>query len=57
MQPDAPGTETAAPAFTHSTSIALVDRRGQVRGYYDSTSPEVIQEILLEIGNLLRERP
>lgn len=57
VQPDAPGTETAPPLFTHSTNIALVDRRGQVRGYYDSTSPEVIQEILLDIGNLLREGP
>jgi len=43
--------------FIHSTKIALVDRRGVVRGYYDSASPEVVQKILVDVGNLLREQP
>jgi protein SCO1/2 len=43
------------PQFTHSTKIALVDREGAVRGYYDSASPEIVQQILLDIGSLLRE--
>jgi protein SCO1/2 len=43
--------------FIHSTKIALVDRRGVVRGYYDSGSPEVVQKILVDVGNLLREQP
>jgi protein SCO1/2 len=45
------------PQFTHSTMIALVDRQGVVRGYYNSTNPEVVQKLLLDIGNLLREQP
>lgn len=53
-EPSAPG---APPAFVHSTKIALVDRKGEVRGYYDSTHPEVVQQVLLDIGNLLREQP
>lgn len=43
--------------FVHSTKIALVDRRGVVRGYYDSANAEVVQKILVDIGNLLREQP
>jgi protein SCO1/2 len=43
--------------FIHSTKIALVDRHGVVRGYYDSGSPEVVQKILVDVGNLLREQP
>ena len=43
--------------FVHSTKIALVDRRGVVRGYYDSANEEVVQKILVDVGNLLREQP
>lgn len=43
--------------FVHSTKIALVDRRGVVRGYYDSTAPEAVQKILVDVGSLLREQP
>lgn len=43
--------------FVHSTKVALVDRRGVVRGYYDSTNEEAVQKILVDVGNLLREQP
>lgn len=43
--------------FVHSTKIALVDRRGVVRGYYDSGNEEVLQKILVDVGNLMREQP
>lgn len=56
VQPE-PSEPGASPSFVHSTNIALVDRKGEVRGYYDSTSPEVVQQLLLDIGNLLREQP
>ncbi len=43
--------------YIHTTKIALVDREGVVRGYYDSTNAEVVQKVLLDVGNLLREKP
>ncbi len=43
--------------FIHSTRIALVDRQGVVRRYYDSESLEVVQHVLSDVGSLLREQP
>ena len=43
--------------YIHSMKIALVDRQGVVRGYYDSNSPEIVQRVLVDVGNLLREKP
>ncbi|MFQ3671441.1 MAG: SCO family protein [Verrucomicrobiia bacterium] len=41
--------------FTHSTRFALVDGEGRVRGYYDSGTPRVVDDVVLGIGRLLRE--
>ncbi len=43
--------------FIHSEKIALVDRQGVVRKYFDSTNPEILQQILTAVGDLLREQP
>ena len=43
--------------FIHSEKIALVDRDGVVRDYFDSSSEEVVQRALTAIGDLLREQP
>ena len=43
--------------YIHTTKLALVDREGVVRGYYDSENPEVVQKVLVDVGNLLREKP
>lgn len=43
--------------FIHSEKIALVDRQGVVRQYFDSTNPEVLQQVLTAVGDLLREQP
>ena len=41
----------------HSTRIVLVDRHGQIRGYYDATEPEAITKPLADTNHLLREQP
>ena len=41
----------------HSTRIVLVDRHGQIRGYYDATEPEAITKLLADTNHLLREEP
>ena len=43
--------------FIHSTKLALVDRQGMVRHYYDSENTEVVQQVLSDLGTLLREQP
>jgi hypothetical protein len=32
----------------------LIDRRGEIRGVYDASAPELVQSILFDAGNLLR---
>ena len=40
---------------THSTRFMIVDDQGIVRAYYDGNDPEVVQKILTDVGDLLRE--
>jgi protein SCO1/2 len=46
---------TGLPA--HSTRFVLVDREGWLRGFQDGNDPEVVQKLLMDIGDLLRENP
>jgi len=39
----------------HSTRIVLVDADGWLRGYQDGLDPEVVQKLMVDIGELLRE--
>ena len=43
--------------FIHSEKIALVDRDGFVRAYFNSADAEVVQQVLTGVGSLLREQP
>jgi protein SCO1/2 len=41
----------------HSTRIVLVDRHGQIRGYYDATEADAVTKLLADANHLLREQP
>jgi len=41
----------------HSTRFVLVDRDGWMRGFQDGNDPEVVQKLLMDIGDLMRESP
>ena len=41
----------------HSTRMVLVDRYGQIRGYYEATEPEAMTKLLADTNHLLREQP
>jgi cytochrome oxidase Cu insertion factor (SCO1/SenC/PrrC family) len=41
----------------HSTRMVLVDRHGQIRGYYDATEPDAITNLIADTNHLLREQP
>ena len=41
----------------HSTRMVLVDRRGEIRGYYDATAPDAVTKLLADTNHLLREQP
>lgn len=39
----------------HSTRFVLVDKDGWIRGFQDGNDPEVVQKLLMDIGDILRE--
>ena len=41
----------------HSTRMILVDRHGQIRGYYDATEADAVTKIVADTTHLLREQP
>ena len=47
--------ETGVPV--HSTRMVLVDRHGQIRGYYDALAAESITKLVADTKHLLREQP
>jgi protein SCO1/2 len=51
-----PRTSGSSPGISHSTKIALVDKGGVVRGYYDGVGPDEHVKLLADLRTLLRER-
>lgn len=43
------------PEFLHATKFMLIDAQGRVRGYYEGTSREEVDKLILEIKILLHE--
>jgi cytochrome oxidase Cu insertion factor (SCO1/SenC/PrrC family) len=41
----------------HSTRMVLIDRHGQIRGYYDAISADGVTKLLADTNHLLREQP
>jgi protein SCO1 len=41
----------------HSTRMVLVDRHGQIRGYYDATGADTVTKLVADTNHLLREQP
>jgi protein SCO1/2 len=41
----------------HSTRMVLVDRHGEIRGYYEATAPDAVTKLLADTSHLLREQP
>src|SRR5437868_1542062 len=41
----------------HSTRMVLVDREGQIRGYYDGMQADTVTKLLADTNHLLREQP
>lgn len=39
----------------HSTRFVLIDGAARLRGFQDGNDPEVVQKLLMDIGDLLRE--
>jgi protein SCO1 len=52
LQPLAKGPD-AAPG--HSTKFVIVDGVGKLRGFADGNDPVVVEKLLMDIGDLLRE--
>jgi protein SCO1/2 len=41
----------------HSTRLVLVDRQGQIRGYYDATEADAVTRLLAVVSHLLKAQP
>ncbi len=41
----------------HSTRMVLVDRHGEIRGYYEATEADAMTKLLADTSHLLREQP
>ncbi len=41
--------------FIHTENIALIDHKGRIRGYYDGTDTEEIDQLILDIQLLLED--
>ena len=41
----------------HSTRMLLVDRHGEIRGYYDATEADAVTKLLADTTHLLHEQP
>ena len=42
--------------ITHSAKLALIDRRGRIRGYYSGMEAETMKDVAAEVLKLLREK-
>jgi protein SCO1/2 len=51
---DATDLPTTGPVV-HSTHAVLVDQAGRIRGYYDTTTPEAMADLVKDSRRLLRE--
>lgn len=50
------GEDEGAPGgYIHSGAFILIDKKQQIRGYYDGTVPEETQELIADIKQLLNE--
>lgn len=47
--------QNAADLFIHTTMFVLVDKRGKIRGFYESLEPGFQEKIQADIRSLLRE--
>ena len=41
----------------HSTRFVLVDRHGDIRGYYDALAPDAVTKVVADASHLLRLQP
>jgi protein SCO1/2 len=41
--------------FIHTQNFALIDKKGRIRGYYDGTDSSAVNELITDIGFLLKE--
>lgn len=50
-------SDTAAGGFFHSDVFALIDEQGRIRGYYDGTATEEVDQLLNHLKQLLATKP
>jgi len=56
-QPNEGAERTPGNEVMHDTRLAVVDRRGHVRAYFDSSAADVVVTVTKKVQKLLAERP
>lgn len=54
---DAQGAASGDHLITHSTKFVLVDRAGYVRGYYEGTDPQSVDQLKADVRRVAAEAP
>jgi cytochrome oxidase Cu insertion factor (SCO1/SenC/PrrC family) len=57
VEEDADATKLPGERITHSTRLAVVDRAGMIRGYFEATDPASIATLSRMVAALRREAP
>lgn len=52
-----PDLGTEDHSFIHTENFVLIDRKGRIRGFYDGTSLESVQQLAVDARRLLSKRP
>lgn len=55
VEENPPEAVAQAGKMLHSTKVALIDGRGQVRAYYNGTDEDLLARVLPDVGSVLRE--
>jgi cytochrome oxidase Cu insertion factor (SCO1/SenC/PrrC family) len=56
-QPNEGSARTPGNEVLHDTRLAVVDRRGHIRGYFQATDPAAVAELEAKVRTLVQERP
>lgn len=52
-----PGHDQEGELYTHTTRLAVVDKKGNVLGFFDSRDPAAVDQLARKVKSLLKESP
>jgi cytochrome oxidase Cu insertion factor (SCO1/SenC/PrrC family) len=56
-QPNEGADRTPGNEVMHDTRLAVVDRKGEIRGYFQATDPEAVAQLEAKVATIAKEKP